>query len=245
MEKLLSELVKRLTSGEGENLRSVVLYGSAASGEFLPGHSDLNILCLLRKIDAKNLAALRPAFQWWAKKGHPAPLLFTLEELERAADIYAIELLEIKANRRVLYGEDAFESLQVPLDLHRMQVERELRHNLIRLREGYVLVANDRKNTLALMLRSASTFALLFRHSLIALGEKASLTKHEAVTRLAALLGFDATSFQALFEVRQGGREKKQIDVPLVFNAYLEAVTRAVEAMDRRFAEAGHLKPSS
>ncbi len=245
MEKLLTELVIRLKAGEGENLRSVVLYGSAASGEFRPGHSDLNILCLLRKISADHLSALQRAFRWWMKKRHPAPLLFTLEELERAADIHAIELLEIKANRLVLYGEDVFESLPVPLNLHRMQVERELRHNLIRLREGYVLVANHRKSTLALMLRSSSTFALLFRHSLIALGEEAPPAKHEAVTRLAALLGFDPSSFQSLWEVRQGRRAKKQIDVPVVFKAYLEAVTRAVEEMDRRLADAGPFRPSS
>ncbi|MGH9325792.1 MAG: hypothetical protein ACRD2B_03770 [Terriglobia bacterium] len=242
-EKLLRDLVNRLHAAERENLRAVVLYGSAASGEFRPGRSDLNILCLLQKLGAANLSVLRAAFRWWTKKGHPAPLLFTLEELERAADVYAIELLEVKTHRRILYGEDVLESLRVPLDLHRMQVERELRHNLIRLREGYVLVADHRKGTLALMLRSASTFALLFRHSLIALGEEAPSAKRDAVTRLAAVLGFDASSFEILFEIRQGSRPKKQADVPALFGRYLEAATRAVEAMDHRLAELEPLKP--
>src|SRR5579863_1507334 len=112
MEKLLEELVQRLKVAQGTNLRSVVLYGSAVGDEFRPKHSDLNILCLLRQVDPTELAKMRGTTRWWAKRGHPAPLVFTLEELQRAADIYAIELLEIMSRRRVLYGEDLFESFK-------------------------------------------------------------------------------------------------------------------------------------
>ncbi|MGH9469932.1 MAG: nucleotidyltransferase domain-containing protein [Terriglobia bacterium] len=236
MDRLLDELVKRLARADGENLLSVALYGSAASGEFRPGHSDLNVLCLLRRIGPRALEQLHPAFRWWTKKGHPAPLVFTLEELRQAADVYAIELIEIKASHRLLFGEDVFGSLQAPTELHSLQVERELRHNLTRLRQSAIAVAGRKKDLLELMLRSASTFALLFRHCLIALGEAPPPTKREAVERLAALLGFDAKSFRALFKVRTGGMKKKEVNVPSTFASYLEAVTHATEEMDRRLA---------
>ena len=47
-EKELNEFVARLHEAAGENLRAVVLYGSAADHEFHEEHSDLNVLCLLR-----------------------------------------------------------------------------------------------------------------------------------------------------------------------------------------------------
>ena len=47
METKLSELVARLKSAVGDNLKAVVLYGSAATGEFQGQHSDLNVLCVL------------------------------------------------------------------------------------------------------------------------------------------------------------------------------------------------------
>lgn len=231
-----SELVEKLKEAAGDNLRTVVLYGSAASGEYRPKHSDLNILCLLRQAGASDLACLRHAAQWWIRKGYPVPLVFTLEELQRAADVYAIELLEIKSRRNVLYGEDVFPTLDVPMNQYRLQLERELRHNLVRLREGYISVAGKRRAVVSLMSKSASTFAALFRHALVALGEQPPPTKHEAVERLSALLGFSTTSFRELFRVRTGEMSAKLLDPDLIFRDYLEAVSRAVDEITVRLS---------
>ena len=48
-EKLTSEVVEKIRAAAGDNLLSVVLYGSAADGEFHPEYSDLNLLCLVRE----------------------------------------------------------------------------------------------------------------------------------------------------------------------------------------------------
>jgi hypothetical protein len=237
MDKILDRLVERLKADAGDNLQSIVLYGSGASGEFREKHSDLNVLCLLYSVTPAELGKLHKAAKWLARKGHPLPLIFSFEELSRDADIYAIELLEIKANRRMLYGEDVFGSIEVPMTLHRLQVERELRHKLISLREGYVAAADSRKAILRLMTRSASTFALLFRHALIALGESGAGSKRDAVARLAALAGFDAGSFTPLFELRDGKRKARDVDPRAAFDHYLEAVTRAVSVLDQKFEE--------
>lgn len=232
----LTALVEKLKGSVGGNLRSVVLYGSAASSEFSAKHSDVNILCLLNRVDVDGLARIHEAARGWMKKGHPAPLVFTLEELRRSADIYAVELLEIKNNRRVLFGEDVFDAFETPLHLYRQQVERELRHSLIRLRQGYVLAAGNHKAVMSLMVKSFSTFGLLFRHALIAMGEEAPASKQEAIERLSALLGFSTTSFRELAGVRNGGRRSKDLDARLIFRDYLESLTRAVDAIDERFA---------
>ena len=134
-DQLLNELVSRLKKAAESNLISVVLYGSAATDEFQPKHSDLNVLCILRDLNREELSKLQAASTWWAKKGHPAPLFFTLNELHHSADIFAIELLDIKGARRILFGEDVVASLHVPTDLHRLHVERELRNNTLRLRQ--------------------------------------------------------------------------------------------------------------
>ena len=47
-EILLNELVEKMRAAAGENLLSVVLFGSAAQGEFHPEYSDVNLLCVLR-----------------------------------------------------------------------------------------------------------------------------------------------------------------------------------------------------
>ena len=47
-EQLLNEFVERVQGAAGEDMVSVVLYGSAAQGDFHPEYSDLNLLCFVR-----------------------------------------------------------------------------------------------------------------------------------------------------------------------------------------------------
>jgi len=235
-EQRLTDMVTRLKNAAGSNLLSVILYGSAATEEFHPGHSDLNVLCIMQSLGRDDLSKLHVASAWWAKKGHPAPLFFTLNELHHSADIFAIELLDIKAAHRVLHGEDVFDSLHVPMDLHRLHVERELRHNTLRLRQRYLMHPADSRKTLQLMTSSISTFAALFRHALIALGEDPPPNKRSAVDRLGSTLEFDPSPFHTIFDIREGRKRERDVDVQATFDAYLDRVARVAEEIDRRLA---------
>jgi predicted nucleotidyltransferase len=235
-EQHLTELVTRLKKAAENNLLSVILYGSAATEEFHPKHSDLNVLCILRDLGREELIKLNAASTWWAKKGHPAPLFFTLNELHHSADIFAIELLDIKAARRILYGEDVIASLHVPTDLHRLHVERELRNNTLRLRQFYVMHAADSRKTLQLMVSSISTFVALFRHALLALGEDPPPSKRATVDRAGSVLGFDPSPFHTLLDIREGRKRDRDVDAQATFDKYLNAVVKATEEVDRRLA---------
>ena len=235
-EQDLTDLVTKLKDAAGSNLLSVILYGSAAKGEFHEGHSDLNVLCLLETLGREDLSKLHAASAWWIKKGHPAPLYFTLKEIQHSADVFAIELLDIKAAHRVLHGQDVMTTLQVPMDLHRRQVERELWNNTLRLRQHYVRHPSDSRKTLELMTSSISSFAALFRHALMALGEEAPSTKKGTMDRLGEVLGFDPAPFNTIFEIREGRKHERDVDVQATFGAYLDGVSKVVEEMDRRLA---------
>ena len=58
MEDLLNELVERLKVTYGDDLKSLVLYGSGAAKDHHKNFSDLNILCVLHHV---GLAELRKA----------------------------------------------------------------------------------------------------------------------------------------------------------------------------------------
>jgi predicted nucleotidyltransferase len=238
-EAQLTELVSKLKKAAESNLLSVILYGSAATDEFHPEHSDLNVLCIARDLSSRELSKLGAASAWWAKKGHPAPLFFTPEELDHSADIFAIELLDIKAARRVLYGEDLIAPLEVPTERHRMQVEREFRNNTLRLRQHYLMLAGDSGKTLELMLSSISTFAALFRHALLALGEEPPTTKRATLERAGTALGFDPSPFCTLLDIREGRKRRNEVDVQATFDKYLHGVVKATEEVDRRLASGG------
>lgn len=234
MEETLSELVRRLKIGAANNLKAVVLYGSGVTNEFSAKHSDLNVLCIVESAGAPELERLHRAADWWMRRGNPAPLIFTFEELQRSADVFAIELVDIKMRHRMLLGDDFFEQFEVPLRLHTLQLERELRTNWLRLREAVLAAPLKRKAHLAIMMSSISAFCVLFRHALWALGSPMPASKREAVDGVASLTGADPTAFRAILELRDGKRKERHIDVEETLHGYLELVEVVTNEVDRR-----------
>ncbi len=234
METKLSELVARLKSAAGDNLKAVVLYGSAVTGEFQEKHSDLNILCVVERATVVELEQFHAIAEWWMGQKNPAPLIFTFDELARSADVFAIELLDMKHHHRMLFGADFLEQMEVPLRLHRLQVERELRTDWLRLRQAILVAPSKKKAHLGIMLSSVAVFCALFRHALIALGQPVAHSKREAVDSVAALTGADASGFHSILEFRAGKRKEKDIDIEAAMQTYLEFVEIVTNEVDRR-----------
>jgi predicted nucleotidyltransferase len=231
-EKMLDEFVKRTREAGGANVESILLFGSAVTGDFRPGLSNLNVLCVLRDSSFQALRALTPAAKWWDKQKQPPPLCITRHELERTVDVFTIELLDMQQQHRVLYGEDAVKDLRIPMDLHRVQVEYELREKLVLLRQ-HILVASDSESRLSeLLVRSAPSFTTLFRHALIALGGTPPATRREAVEVLAKRVGFDSSVILRVLDAREKKVELKKSDTSDLAAQYLAAVERVAAAVD-------------
>jgi predicted nucleotidyltransferase len=231
-EKQIAEFVDRLKQAAGANLECVALFGSAASGEFHADFSDINILCVLRELSAQALAALAPAINSWTKNKFPAPLIFSRTELERSTDVFAIEMLDIRQRHRILHGEDIFASLHVPMDLHRVQLEHNLRTKLLTLRQAYIQAVGDESRVRRLMLDSVSNFATLFRHTLIAMGEQPAPTKAENIQKLAERIKFDPGIFLKLLQVRERSARETEIDMQAGFAKYLDGINMVIQAVD-------------
>lgn len=234
MDHKLDEFVQKLKSAASGNIKAVILYGSAATNEFHSKHSDLNVLCLLERTDAAHMEALHAPVKWWTRQGHRPPLVFTLDELLRSADIFTIELIDMKSHHRVLFGEDVLAGISVPLHYHAIQVERELRTDWLRLRQAMLVAPKKPKEYLELMVSSFSAFAALFRHALIALGESPAGSKREAIDRIAQFAGADPRGFHTILEFREGKRKEREIDVEGTLNQYFALVEAVTDKFDRQ-----------
>jgi nucleotidyltransferase-like protein len=229
----IDDFIKRLREAAGENLRSVILYGSAASGEFHPEFSNVNLLCILRETSFVALTAIASAVKWWTRQKHRPPLFLTRDELEHSTDVFSIEYLDMQQRHKVLFGDDVVSGLSIPMHFHRAQLEYELREKLILLREQLIVSANDTKALWKLMLGSVSTFATLFRHALIVAGVPVPASKREAIQTLASRFQFDPAVFQQLFDIRERRSDPKQFDCREVFSKYLLAIEHVTAAVDK------------
>jgi hypothetical protein len=232
-EKKIDEFVRRLRAAAGANLESVILFGSAAAGDFHPEFSNLNLFCLIRDGSFVALQAMAPAVKWWNAQKQPTPLFMTRDEIERSADVFTIEFLDMQQHHRVVFGQDVLPGLSIPLALHRIQVEYELREKLELLRQHLLLAAGNQSRMWELLVRSVSSFATLFRHALMVLGHDAPLGKREAVQALSKHIGFDASGFVEVLDVRERKTNPKNLDVAQVFSRYLLALEQVTGAVDK------------
>src|SRR3954447_25020701 len=134
----LNHLVEDLRAAHGDNLASVVLYGSAAAGDHVELPSDYNLLIALNRITPEDLRQAQAPMREWQRLGHPLPVYFTVEELADAADVFPIEFHQMAKARIVLYGKDPFEVVELSDKNLRHQTEYELRSKLIQLRRLYI-----------------------------------------------------------------------------------------------------------
>jgi hypothetical protein len=232
-EKIINDFVSRLREAAGANLESVILFGSAVAGDFHPEFSNVNLFCVVRDGSFAALQALVPAVKWWNGQKQPAPLFMTHDEIKRSVDVFTIELIDMQQHHRVLFGEDVVQRLSIPANLHRVQVEYELREKLALLRQHLLLASGNDSRLWDLLVRSVSSFATLFRHALIVLGHDAPVGKREAVQALAKQIGFDASGILQVQDVRERKSDRKKLDVADVFSRYLAAVEQVATAVDR------------
>lgn len=232
-EKLINEFVERIRGAAGTNLLAAILYGSAAAGDYVADYSDVNLLCVLHETSFDAIAVLAPVMEWWGKQKHRLPLLISAEEMRRSADVFSIEFLDMRRHYRVLWGEDVLKTLEIPMRLHRAQVEYELREKTILLRQGLLVVAGNAAAKWDLLLRSLPAFGTLFRHALIAMGDAGAGSKREAATLLADKLGIGGSVFGELLDIREHRGKRKAAKVDEIFSRYLKLVEQVTAAVDK------------
>ncbi len=231
MEKQLQDLVDRLRNAQQERLVSVILYGSAASGDHHGEFSDLNVLCVLTQVTPAELRACEPIFKWW-RDGNPSPLLLSEEEVRTSTDCFPIEFHDMRERRRVLFGADVIEKLEIDKTFYRAQVEHDLRAKLLRLRQKAADVLGNKQDLLRLMMDSVSNFLVLSRHALLLSGIATGWQKREIARNLAALQ-VNATPFDTLLDLREKKKKPGDVDVESLFASYLKQIEAVVAHVDR------------
>jgi hypothetical protein len=233
----LNHLLDDLQATHGDNLACVVLYGSLAAGDNIELRSDYNLLISLHRITPADLRLAQAPMREWQRLGHPLPVYFTAEELQDAADVFPIEFLHMQKARKVLYGRDPFETLQLSTAHLRHQAEYELRSKLIQLRQLYIPASVSADNLAALMSDSLASFAALFRAVLLLKGEEPPAAKPDIVRATVRLLGLDANPFERIFVLRAGGdnslTEREANELFASYMAQIETVIETVDELER------------
>ncbi len=235
MNNQFNAFIDDLKQTHGKNLAGVILYGSAAAGDFIPQASDYNLLIALHRITPKDLRNSHAVMREWTRLGYHVPVYFTVDELQNAADVFPIEFHQMERARKVLYGADVLANLNITDEFLRHQTEYELRSKLIRLRRAYIPASDSVASLMNLMAESLASFASLFRAVLLIHGIEPPTKKHQIVALMAQKLNLDATPFEKIFEIRanSAGQPLTDVSANQLFAEYMEQIKTVIGAVDK------------
>jgi len=229
----LNELRDKLTEAHGENLKSVVLYGSAVAGRQLDDEGIKKVLVVLDRITPGDLKAAHDVAEWWRSVGNPVPVYFTTVEMADSSDVFPIEFIDMSQVRHVIYGKDPFDGLEVKTQNLRHQLEYELRAKLLRLRRLYIPASRNADHLARLMAESLDNFAVLFRHVLLMLGKEAPFNKRDCVMMLGDALQLDKLVLQRIFEYAPDQEVWLESETNETFGKYLAQIEKVIDVVDK------------
>lgn len=180
----LDDFIAAAADALGPDLRSVVLYGSAAEGRLRPT-SDVNVIVVLRAFDPLRLERLREPLNAAAARVGMAAMILLEGEIADAADAFASKFADIARRRRVLHGDDPFAGLVVRRHALARQLAQVLLNLVLRLRQSWLVRGIHEEQLARLMAESAGPLRACAANLLDLEGRPAP-SPREALARVAA-----------------------------------------------------------
>ena len=213
-----------------QDLVSVVLYGSAASGEFVDKHSNLNILVVLKNTDLENLKASQGIIR---KSPMINPLFLTEGYIKSSTDIFPIEFLDMQENYFVLWGKDVLKDITVETSNLRFQCEQELKAKLVTLRQLYLRLNKNNPALRNLLFKSLTSTLHILRNILRLKGAKPPYLKTDILKEVFLKFHIDISLLQKLLALKNKQIKLNNKDIDDLFVNFVRELEKIVEIVDR------------
>ena len=221
----------------GDDLVSLILYGSAAGTDFVPDRSDLNFLVVLRSVTPEALRKALPLVRAWHRQKIATPLFVDPEFLQSSLDVFPIEFLDMQEQHRLLAGKDILLDVKISPKNLRLQCEEELKGKLLNLRRAY-LEAGGRVEALAeLMVSSLKSFLVITRHLLRLKGIQPAREFLEILVQAEEAFGISLEAMRDVHSLRLGMIRLEKSDAQTLFDRYLADIERLAACADTLLRE--------
>ncbi len=162
-----------------------------------------------------------------------SPLIFTEAELVSSCDIFPIEFNEILETAYVLHGNNPSKYIKIENSNLRLQVESNLRRNLILIREEYL---SRRKQSSTLLLESLGHFILSIKNLLRLKNiEVSNMDPRDIIVSLSEVLDVEVKVFFTLIRHFEDKQEKNKVDSKEwtdLFFEYSQQLTQIIQEVD-------------
>ncbi|MDD5238670.1 MAG: nucleotidyltransferase domain-containing protein [Candidatus Omnitrophica bacterium] len=228
---IIDDFLMRLKKAYQGGLVSVILYGSAASGEFAEKQSNINLLVVLEDAGLKNLNKIsgllnKNRFQIIR------PLFFSEDYIKNSLDVFPVEFLDIKENYLVLYGRDVLSGLEIDIRNLRFQCEQELKAKLINLKSAY-LRSRDKSFLRGLLFKSCTSILHILRNVVRLKGATPSYLKKDILEEIQRELLIDTGNFKRILDLKNTNSKLSYKEIEALFLALVEDLEKIVGLIDK------------
>ena len=216
----------------GEDLVSIILYGSAAGGDYRPGKSDINFMVVLSENGIDRISKAFRIVTKWRKRNVAVPLLLTEDYLKDSLDTFPIEYLNFQREHLLVFGKDILEGLEFDPRFLRLQCEREIKGKLLLLREAF-LESNGKARALSgLIGRSLAAFIAIFEALIFMKGGDLPAGKGEIVKAGCNAFDLDEALFGRLLEIKRETFKPGDAEIMPLLEGYLTEVGKLAKQVD-------------
>ena len=215
-----------------EDLISVIVYGSAASSDYIPGKSDINFMIVLSE---KGIDLLDQAFDLiakWKKRNVATPLFLTQDYVRTSLDTFPIEYLNFQRSYEPVYGKDILKDLAFDPRFLRLQCEREIKGKLLLLREAFLETRGKGKDLQQLVTQSLGAFVAIFNGLLHLKGKELPRHKRDLIKNVCQTFQMDTGLFQKLLDIKEKKMKPSGPEMTGLFKAYLQEVQKLWKIVD-------------
>jgi hypothetical protein len=216
------------------NVHSIHVYGSAAGVNYHHGISDINIAVIFKSLDFSILRQCLGLVKWGHQRKIATPLFLTRDYLLYSLDVFPIEFSEIKEQHKVIFGEDIFKDLDIPLKDVRLLCEQQIKGKLLHLRQAYLDIGPNPSVLKNLLTSVLTDLFPVFRQMIILKGDKPVEAKEQLLGQLARIFSVDAATFLAVYrdKHRKTLISSNQVEVHLShFLNQMEILSRHMDSL--------------
>ena len=214
------------------DLTSIILHGSGASGDYVPKKSDLNFLIVLSEKGIQILERSFKIISKWRKMGVNTPLFLTKGYILSSLDTFPVEFLNMKMNYTLVYGEDVLSDLTFEREHIRIECERELKAKLLQLRQGYLQTSHKRGNMQLLIAGSITTFVAIFKAILYLKDIEVPTHKDQTLALTCEKFNLDYEIFSMLLSIKKKEKKPSRDEMDSLIHGYISEIKRMSSIVD-------------
>ena len=193
-------------------VHSLHITGSAVTEDYNQRLSDINSVLVFKQMDLSLVEALAPLGNKFRKQKIAAPLIMTPDYIQKSLDVFPIEFLNISLFHQTVFGEDIFKDLAIERAYLRLQCERELKVQLIGLRQGYLGSLGKPKTLTDGFVGAVAGYISLFRGIIYLLGHEVPSSSQDVISTLQDASGITLVVIKRILEAKQNpGKMPKEI----------------------------------